>query len=209
MYLDNSLDMWNDLYDCFHQGNCPRVFQIKQLLNSLTQGSNDVSAYFTKLKTLWDELKEFRPFPACSCDAMKVLIRLQQQDYTIKFLMGLNESLGQVRAQVLMLDPLPPINNVFSLIVQEERQRNLSSFSLSQPSSVAYGVCFSNYNCYRGKKDKPFCTHYGMLRHIIEKCYKIHGYPPSFKPKGKFNEQSKGQQSSYKPVANRVELNVE
>ncbi|KAL5542133.1 hypothetical protein UlMin_009843 [Ulmus minor] len=29
MYLDNVVDMWSDLYDKFHQGNTPRVFQIK------------------------------------------------------------------------------------------------------------------------------------------------------------------------------------
>ena len=36
MYLDNRIEMWNDLYDRFHQGNSPRVFRIKILLNSLT-----------------------------------------------------------------------------------------------------------------------------------------------------------------------------
>ncbi|KAL5554368.1 hypothetical protein UlMin_041769 [Ulmus minor] len=52
MYIDNAKDMWNDLYDQFHQSNGPRVFQIKQLLNVLNQGSDEVSSYFTKLKTL-------------------------------------------------------------------------------------------------------------------------------------------------------------
>ncbi|KAL5575800.1 hypothetical protein UlMin_017499 [Ulmus minor] len=52
MYLDNGVDIWNDLFDRFHQGNSPRVFQIKQMLNNLTQGSNDVSSYFTRIKTL-------------------------------------------------------------------------------------------------------------------------------------------------------------
>ncbi|KAL5556213.1 hypothetical protein UlMin_038449 [Ulmus minor] len=129
MYLDNAIDMWSDLYDRFHQGNNPRVFQIKPLLSNLVQGSSDVSGYFTRLRTLWDELKDFRPFPTCSCGSMKELIDLQQQDYVLQFLMGLNESFSHVRAQKLMLDPLPPINKVFSLIVQEERQRSLSSVS--------------------------------------------------------------------------------
>ncbi|KAL5573787.1 hypothetical protein UlMin_023384 [Ulmus minor] len=130
MYLDSAFDMWSDLYDRFHQGNNPRVFQIKQLLDNLVQGSNDVSGYFTRLRTLWEELKDFRPFLMCSCRAMKKLIDLQQHDYVLQFLMGLNESFSQVRAQILMLDPLPSINKVFSLIVQDERQRSLSSLNL-------------------------------------------------------------------------------
>ncbi|KAL5550239.1 hypothetical protein UlMin_000415 [Ulmus minor] len=52
MYLDSAFDMWSDLYDRFHQGNNPRVFQIKHLLGNLVQGSSDVSGYFTRLRIL-------------------------------------------------------------------------------------------------------------------------------------------------------------
>ncbi|KAI9197783.1 hypothetical protein LWI28_004490 [Acer negundo] len=52
MYIDTAVDVWIDLYDRFHQSNGPRVFQIKQQLNSLSQGSNDVTTYYTKLKIL-------------------------------------------------------------------------------------------------------------------------------------------------------------
>ena len=37
--------------------------------------------------------------------------------------MGLNESYGAVQGQILLLDPLPSINKFFSLVLQEERQR--------------------------------------------------------------------------------------
>ncbi|KAL5568374.1 hypothetical protein UlMin_024949 [Ulmus minor] len=95
-------------------------------------------------------------------------------------------------AQILMMDHLPLINKVFSFVIQEERQRSLSLFNLSQPTIAVYGVSSSNYNSYRGKKDKPFCTHYGMLGHTVDKCYKIHGYPLRYKPKGKFTDSVKG-----------------
>ena len=35
-----------------------------------------------------------------------------------------------------------------------------------------------------GKKDRPVCTYYGLTGHIADKCYKLHGYPPGYKPKG-------------------------
>ena len=35
-----------------------------------------------------------------------------------------------------------------------------------------------------GKKDKPVCTYCGFTGHITDKCYKLHGYPPGYKPKG-------------------------
>ncbi|TXG49062.1 hypothetical protein EZV62_024937 [Acer yangbiense] len=31
------------------------------------------------------------------------------------------------------------------------------------------------------KRDKPICTHYGILGHTIDKCYKLHGYQPDYK----------------------------
>lgn len=63
MYIPTVYEVWIDLRDRFHQSNAPRIFQIKRLLNALQQGSLDVSAYYTRLRTLWDELKEFQPFP--------------------------------------------------------------------------------------------------------------------------------------------------
>ena len=42
----------------------------------------------------------------------------------------------------------------------------------------------------------PFCIHYNMSGHTFEKCYKLHGYPPGYKPKGK-NNASANQVSSH------------
>ncbi|KAL5560973.1 hypothetical protein UlMin_030720 [Ulmus minor] len=107
------------LHDRFNQGNGPRVFQIKKQLSSLTQGSLDINAYFTQLKILWDELKEFQPVPVCQCGGLRIWSEHQQKEYVMQFLMGLNESYTQIRAQVLMMDPFPSINHVFSLVIQE------------------------------------------------------------------------------------------
>ena len=35
------------------------------------------------------------------------------------------------------------------------------------------------------KKERPQCTHYGLLGHTVDKCYKLHGFPPSYKTRGK------------------------
>ena len=47
----------------------------------------------------------------------------------------------------------------------------------------------STFILYGGKnskgKDRPVCTHCGKLGHTLEKCFKLHGFPFGFKPKGK------------------------
>ena len=61
------------------------------------------------------------------------------------------------------------------------------------PSNIAFLVHIDNnkradhshLNSRNSKKDRPFCTHCNYHGHTIEKCYKLHGYPPSYKPKSK------------------------
>lgn len=49
----------------------------------------------------------------------------------MKFLMGLDPEYTIVRGQILMMDPLPNINKVFSLVLQEERQKGVPIVSSS------------------------------------------------------------------------------
>ena len=53
------------------------------------------------------------------------MIEFLNAEFVMTFLMGLNESYSQIRAQILLIDHLPSINKVFSFIIQEERQRSI------------------------------------------------------------------------------------
>ena len=124
IFSDSATDIWLDLKDRFQQSNGPRIFQLKCDLVNLSQDHNSVSVYFTKLKALWEELSNFRPacsYGKCTCGGVKALHAHYQMEYIMSFLMGLNDSYSQVRGQLLLMDPLPPLNKVFSLVSQEER----------------------------------------------------------------------------------------
>lgn len=58
------------------------------------------------------------------------------QEYIFQFLMGLNDSLSNISGQILLIDPLPSINNVFSLIVQEESQKEVFLGSITQDTAA-------------------------------------------------------------------------
>ncbi|KAL4602035.1 hypothetical protein ACB092_10G023900 [Castanea dentata] len=131
----------------------------------LMKGESSITNYFTKLKLFWDQLQNFRPTPTCSCgkctyNLPQKLEDLRLQESFMQFLMGLNESYSQIKGQILLMEPLPTINKVYSLLIQEERKE------------------FQ-------RQRQPICTHCGKLGHVMEKCFKLHGFPPSFKPKGK------------------------
>ena len=110
----------------------------------------------------------------------------------MQFLIRSNESFAAVRGQILLMDPMPPINKVFSSIRQEERQRSIGSMngSLNNPFVESTALlcktkgpkvaAIASKQLYQ-KKERPQCTHCGLFGYIVDKCYKIHGFPPGYK----------------------------
>ncbi|KAL5779742.1 hypothetical protein ACOSQ2_010479 [Xanthoceras sorbifolium] len=213
IFTESAHEIWQDLRDRFQQRNGPRIFQLRRELMNLNQDQNHVSIYFTKLKTIWEELSNYRPNCSCgkcTCGGVKNLNDHDQMEYIMSFLMGLHESFSQVRGQLLLMDPMPPIHKVFALISQEEHQRKVTHQvhpSAESTGAMAFAVksdatksnfynnsnttgqnSSSNSGNYKGqKKDRPYCTHCKFLGHTIDRCYKLHGYPPGYKLKSRDN----------------------
>ena len=58
---------------------------------------------------------------------MKEYNKFKEQDQIMQFLMGLNDSYNAVRGQILLMKELPSVREVYSLIIQEEKQREIGS----------------------------------------------------------------------------------
>lgn len=92
----------------------------------------------------------------------------------MQLLMGLNESFSQARGQVLLLDPLPPLKNVYSLLIQEERQRSIGQSHGSFVESTALAAKAVNSGAatgtknYKKGKERPTCSHCGFLQHVLQ-----------------------------------------
>ena len=201
LYKPTAYVIWKELQDKFSQSNGPQIFQLEKEIISLTQNHNFVTDYYTNLQGLWEELLNYSPnpvcncTPSCSCGAMSKTLEKYEQRCVIQFLMGLNESFAAIRGQMLLMDPMPPINKVFSLIRQEERQRSIGSLngSLNNPFVESTTLlCKSEVPKYGAnkqsighKKERPMCTHCGLLGHTMDKCYKLHEFPPGYKTRGK------------------------
>ncbi|RVX06900.1 Retrovirus-related Pol polyprotein from transposon RE2 [Vitis vinifera] len=56
------------------------------------------------------------------------------------------------------------------------------AFNASSPVATA-----SSHN--KPRHERPICTHCGLTGHTIDRCYKLHGFPPGYKPKGKAQTQ--------------------
>ena len=51
-------------------------------------------------------------------------------------------------------------------------------------------------------KGRPICSYCNRVGHIVDRCYKKHGFPPGFTPKGKFGDKTQ----KPVPVAAQVTL---
>ncbi|XP_025633115.1 uncharacterized protein [Arachis hypogaea] len=89
-------EVWQDLRECFQQRNGPRIFQLRRNLMALSQGSDSISVYFTKLKSIWDELSAYRPIVQCRCGGLRSLQNFYDSEYTMSFLMELNEHFSAI-----------------------------------------------------------------------------------------------------------------
>ncbi|CAA7032143.1 unnamed protein product [Microthlaspi erraticum] len=201
LFMNTAKAIWNNLLARFKQNDAPRVYEIEQRLACIQQGPLDISAYYTELMTLSEEYKNYVELPVCTCgrcecNAAILWEQLQQRSRVTKFLMGLNETYESSRRHILMLKPIPSIEDVFNMVAQDERQRSIRPtskldnvvFQSSGPSdAAAYDSQLENgafatqhQNNYRSKQ-RPVCTYCGQLGHIVQKCFKIHGYPPGHK----------------------------
>uniref|UniRef100_A0A2N9IQY6 Uncharacterized protein n=1 Tax=Fagus sylvatica TaxID=28930 RepID=A0A2N9IQY6_FAGSY len=208
--IGKAKEVWDDLQQRYSQSNGTRVHHLKQAIASFKQENLTVCDYFTTLKGLWDELLNYRPIPGCTCGAKcicglsRILLEYQHYDYVHSFLMGLNNSFAAVRGQILLMEPLPGINKVFSLVQNHEKQKGVGILPLpiglstvestalisrmdngvNQPfpySNTGSNALLSRFDnskqsqYYRRDNNKPTCSHCGFKGHTMEKCYKLHG----------------------------------
>ncbi|KAL0345271.1 UNVERIFIED_CONTAM: Retrovirus-related Pol polyprotein from transposon RE1 [Sesamum radiatum] len=192
LYIDTARELWLEIEARYGVSNGPLVYQLQREIASASQGTLSVSAYFAKLKKLWDELGCLRKTPSCSCGALKELAEMKETDHLMQFLMGLNDTFEGIRGQILMLEPLPTVTKAYATILREERQREVSSTLSSSLQNVAMqvrgfqtGKDIEVKNQWKKRtaqeKKGQLCTHCRKSGHLKESCFEILGYPDWYK----------------------------
>ena len=59
IYYTIAHEVWEDLRERFSQRNAPRIFEIHREIAYHRQEQLSISIYYTKLKSLWDELASY------------------------------------------------------------------------------------------------------------------------------------------------------
>ncbi|XP_049410368.1 uncharacterized protein LOC125873475 [Solanum stenotomum] len=199
-YVNNAAELWQELEDRYDQTNGAKLYQLQKEINDLVQGSMDVTTYYTKMKRLWEELGTLDISNQCNCvcvcGAKTTIHKAEKDRRLIQFLMGLNEVYTVVRGNILMMNLLPTIAQGFSILIQEEKQREVkrrSHLTMEGTSLNAHGESQfrTNYNTQynntwnrysqqsgnfqqKGSSSglRLFCDYCKRPGHIKDKCYR-------------------------------------
>ena len=124
--MENVKELWEEIKQRFSIGNGSYVQQLKSDLVNCKQEGQGIVVYYGRLKSFWDELNNYDSIPVCTCTWCKCNITTQlektrEEERVHQFLMGLYEDgYGTVRFNILSTEPLPNLNRVYAMIVQQE-----------------------------------------------------------------------------------------
>ncbi|XP_071742397.1 uncharacterized protein [Rutidosis leptorrhynchoides] len=128
-YGTTARDIWVDLDERFNKDNAPRVYELRRKITTIHQDNMSLSAYYTKMRGIWDEIQSVSPLPT---------YRLYD------FLMGLNEEFNVVRTQILSSDPIPSVGASFHIVSQDEHQRSFGNSRMHNTDAAAFQVSGRN-----------------------------------------------------------------
>lgn len=200
-YMENVKELWDDLHQRFSIGNGPRVHQLKADLAACKQQGATVVTYYGRLKVMWDELVNYEPIPMCKCGGCKcnmssALEKKRDDEKVHQFLMGLDDAVyNTMRSNILSTHPLPNINMVYAMVIQEERHRRIARSGEEQSDGVGFSAQMGSQvraAAVREKDKQGSCAHCGRSGHDAKSCYQIIGYPDWWGERPRGNEKGVG-----------------
>ncbi|XP_076884931.1 uncharacterized protein LOC143534303 [Bidens hawaiensis] len=193
--------IWADLKERFGKDNAPRAYELKHSLTMIKQEGSSISAYFTRLRSIWDEIESVLPIPLCMCNGCtcglgKKLSDLKDKERLYEFLLGLDSEYGTTRTQILAMQPTPTLSSAYHLVYDDEQQRAISgskrpindatAFQAFLPRKKDLNLSQNKYVHNDGKRNfGERIEHCGKDGHKKEGCFKLIGYPEWWLGKGK------------------------
>ncbi|XP_070045652.1 uncharacterized protein [Nicotiana tomentosiformis] len=146
LFRSSARVIWEDLRERFDKVNSSRMYYLDKEIFTLTQGTSSVSAYYSKLKDLWDEYDSIIPTPPCDCEKSKKYLAHLQYQRLWQFLMGLTDGYSQAWSQILMKNKAPSVNQSYAMILQDENQKMVAGSQTIPIESMEPTALFTSRN---------------------------------------------------------------
>ncbi|KAI3460266.1 hypothetical protein Pfo_016929 [Paulownia fortunei] len=177
LYVETPPEIWLDLQERFSQGNFSHHYQIQRSIVELKQNQDSIFTYYTKIKTLWDELKMCSPIVPCTCGGLKQLTDKEEKTYAV------------IRGQIMLMHLLPTVKKVYSLLCEEDKQRELAKLKVTEQVHAMNVKSSPNFRQSdskpQGSKKRLHCTYCDGTTHTVERCFYLNGFPVGYKLHGK------------------------
>nr|GEY11135.1 hypothetical protein [Tanacetum cinerariifolium] len=116
-----------ELQEHYAQIDGHRIYQLSNDMVQLKQENSSVEVYYQKWKGVWDEFDALEAPYLCLCICSYANGRINgernQRKRLIQFLMRLDECYSNIRGQILLMQPLPNATKAYTMVRQEEKQR--------------------------------------------------------------------------------------
>ncbi|XP_022632117.1 uncharacterized protein LOC111240756 [Vigna radiata var. radiata] len=185
MFLTFAKAIWIAIEQTYSKAkDAAQIYEVKVKIMAAKQGTKTVTEYANQLKSLWMKLDHYRVIKAKCSEDSTILRAYIEQDRVYDFLVGLNPEYDQVRIQILGKEKVPRLNEVVAIIRSEESRRGLMLETSTTESStmIAEGgtiMVANQRKNWEKRHEEIWCTHCNKSRHTREKCWKLHGKPPS------------------------------
>ncbi|GAV60754.1 UBN2_3 domain-containing protein [Cephalotus follicularis] len=78
VYSTDAFTVWTELKERFNKVNGSQIFSLHREIACSAQGNLTISAYYSKLKQLWDEYDSLVTLPSCGCQTAKAYLEHDQ-----------------------------------------------------------------------------------------------------------------------------------
>ncbi|XP_048502864.1 uncharacterized protein LOC125498655 [Beta vulgaris subsp. vulgaris] len=188
LYFKTAREIWLNLEERFGNFSGTELYSLQQQLNDVTQEEDEnISEFFTRIKSLWDMIDGLDPIPACvctgcNCNITKLILKSQQNARLLCFLMKANQKYALVKNST---------KNNSEVVAFTARKIDQKPYK-QQAARVTFNTNNNSGNnsskVLTGNKRPSlfYCDYCKMGGHSMDRCWKIHGYPPNHKyAKGK------------------------
>jgi len=183
-YVETALVMWESLRKRYTTPNTPKIDQLKTNIAAAKHGGLEVVDFYSKLMSMWSELSNYIKIPQCTCRKCECevgpkVVKMIEDEQTHQVLVSLDDvSYANIQSQVLALDPLPTLDKIFNMILQEEHHKQLM---LGRDlRTVAFAVRHKS-----GGAERSTCKHCGRFGYDEASCYESIGYPSNWSTRGR------------------------